>query len=102
MIPEKIISAALSYPDTGEIFVGQTHADSLIEFEEKYPTCRNPYFIEGFMTSKDRFVDRNEAAEIAKQSHQLEHLDERRKPNAEKYLDSDDIAALRKQDDDWD
>jgi hypothetical protein len=101
MIPEKIVSAALSYPDSGEIFVGQTHADALIEFEERYPTCvKLPYFIEGFITNKDRFVDREEAAEIAKQSHQLEHLDGRRKPNAERYLDSDDIEELRKRDDD--
>lgn len=97
-IPEIIESAAIKFED-GRVFTGQIHAEALIAAGEEFGVHnldRISGYIDGFVTSTGRFVDREEAGVIAKATQQLEHLNSKRMPNAEKSLDSNDILALRK------
>lgn len=89
---ESITTAAILY--AGEIFTGLMHADALQAILRKYPELKlsaSTGLTDGFMTSKGRFVDRQEAGAIAKAAQQIEHLDSRLIGSAEKNLKAEDI-----------
>jgi hypothetical protein len=80
---ESIKSAAIKMPD-GEIVTGQYHQeayDKLGMLQEDSP----PGVKEGFVTDKGRFVSREEASKISKESGQLE--------SPPKSLHSEDLGA---------
>src|SRR3989338_53621 len=91
--PEHIVAAALDFQ--GEIYTGRTHADALNALEEVYPDwadmdVKSPR--DGFMTSAGRFVERDEAGEIADKAGQLDALGSHSKQRrSSEYLDSHDI-----------
>lgn len=68
---EKIVLAAVRL-DNGLIFTGKCHADCIYtvilvnEIKEKIPQSK-----QGFVTTRFRFVDRKEAAEIAFKAGQI-------------------------------
>lgn len=74
---ETIVCAAIKYKTkAGEegIVTGKSHADCIKSFLFMDLTVADrdmDYEEQGFMTSKDRFVDRMEAAEIAKKAKQV-------------------------------
>jgi hypothetical protein len=89
---EKIVAAAIEIGD--EIFTGVNHADAIVRVEDKYPhwdTDKSLIIGEGFLTSKGRFVSREEAGQIAKGAAQLGHLPEEEQVEAGEKLDSGDI-----------
>ncbi len=99
-LPEKIEAAAIQFED-GSVFTGQIHADALIAAGEElgvHHIDKITGYIEVFVTSSGRFVDREKAGALAKAARQLDHLDSKREPNAERKLDSHDILDLRKDD----
>ena len=97
---ESITTAAILY--AGEIFTGLMHADALQAILRKYPELQlntSTGLIDGFMTSKGRFVDRQEAGAIAKAAQQLEQLHPRQMQSAEKHLKSEDFLDPEEIDD---
>lgn len=94
---EKILCAAIWYKElpynvanpkncsTGTVFCGYRH-DTIINFKYVLTGLRNaesgPY-VQGFLTSKNRFVSREEAAELAFASKQI--------TQQTKYLYSEDL-----------
>lgn len=73
---ETIVNAAWRLPN-GVIIQGKTHPLISAEFEEAHPDLFEKWFTgasggaeDGFITSTGRFVDRDEAASIAKRSRQ--------------------------------
>lgn len=85
---EKIVCSALWYKDLptptyrpinvdrGIVFCGLRHAHCLSQMNimTGKRQCEVGEEISGFLTNKNRFVDRKEAAEIALNSHQIEKL----------------------------
>jgi hypothetical protein len=88
--PEKIESPASRWRPTGKIYRGVVHSDAIdnaLATGEIHPTARsmkdlatmdNPAYSQvennfdhGFLTTKGRFVDRNEAYKIAKRTFQM-------------------------------
>jgi hypothetical protein len=87
--PESIKSAAIMF--NGGMYTGINHAFAIRQLEKKYPDWQNVNtepVQEGFLTSAGRFVDRDEAGEIAEKARQLDHLDGEEKTNAASNLDS--------------
>ena len=68
---EGIQCAAVKYKD--EIFTGRVHADAWLLMTEKYPeVINNPEGrIDGFLTTNNRFVEREEALGIAEAADEL-------------------------------
>ena len=88
-IQESIKSAAIIF--NGEKYTGINHAMAIRELEKVQPDWRktnNEPVQEGFVTSIDRFVSRQEAAEIAERAEQLNHLDTYQKIDSASGLDS--------------
>ena len=87
--PESILSAAIRFNDM--MYAGTNHATAIRELEKDHPDwykmSKEPVQ-EGFLTSAGRFVDRNEAGEIAERAEQLNHLDVEEKTDATSNLDS--------------
>lgn len=71
---EKIICSAILCPDK-YIVRGHRHNDCLRTISEmpRYKGISKGDFIQGFMTSENRFVDRVEAMQIAKNALQVEN-----------------------------
>lgn len=67
--PETVGKAALQIG--GETFTGQNHGEAFEKFMTKYPEGDFSKFKDGFMTSKGRFVSREEAFDIAKKQDQI-------------------------------
>lgn len=68
-IPERIQAAALRYKD--RVFIGKGHIDAYDALERVFTSSIDMKEVEqGFMTDSGRFVDRNEAAEIAEKAKQ--------------------------------
>ncbi|MBI2109197.1 MAG: hypothetical protein HYT93_03420 [Parcubacteria group bacterium] len=92
---EKITASAIRLG--GQIFTGNTHMDAVIAMEEERPDWSDydtkPE--DGFMTSTGRFVQRDEAGEIAEKAEQLDHLGLKRKRDASEYLDAHDVDELK-------
>jgi hypothetical protein len=98
---EKVKEAAIRI--NGQIFTGQMHfmafekaRAELADFEEIQHTME-----QGFTTSAGRFISREEAGELAERAGQLEHLDEAAQHQAERRLDSHDLAELKKLEEDF-
>lgn len=93
--PEKVGKAALQYKD--QIFEGQNHGMALNDIMEKYPDdefrigTKPGQIRDGFMTTKGRFVSREEAMTIARAQDQLE-------PNAKKAVEASDSSMLLSED----
>ena len=76
---ERIVSAASKYK--GEIFTGRWHWEAWNKLRKKYPedwerlTSNDEQylkdFVDGFITSTGRFIDREEAKRIAEDADQL-------------------------------
>lgn len=71
--PERILDAASRY--SGEIFSGPTHFHSWKQAVDKYNTSSGmtQEVEHGFLTSRGRFVDREEAANIARAAVQIQY-----------------------------
>ncbi len=65
---ETISAAAIEYE--GEIFRGRNHAEAIMEMEMKIPDYEPNKVRDGFVTSTGRYVERDEALEIAKRQGQ--------------------------------
>ncbi len=61
---EQILFAALRYK--GEIFTGINHDGALTNLRFTYPDYQIQEVEQGYSTSKDRFVSKEEAVEIVK------------------------------------
>lgn len=72
-VPEKIVAAAIRFQ--GELFLGRTHGQAILMMEKKYPQWQqmtDQPLEEGFSTTTGRFVDREEADEIATAAAQVD------------------------------
>lgn len=88
-IPESIASAAIIFDN--KMYTGINHASAIRNLEKIHPNWRKTtetYPIEGFLTNTKRFVDRNEAGEIADKAEQLSHLSGEERSDAASNLDS--------------
>jgi hypothetical protein len=97
---EKILCSAIWYKelptpvfrpinvDKGIVFCGLRHVFCLHQMVSMTGKKQNEvgHYVQGFLTDKNRFVDRKEAARIAIESHQIEKLD-----HFKNELDSSDI-----------
>ncbi|MEX0918192.1 MAG: hypothetical protein WDZ93_03475 [Candidatus Paceibacterota bacterium] len=92
---EKIAASAVRFRD--EVYTGKTHMDAIIEMEENNPDWHdsNDSVEDGFVTSTGRYVERDEAWEIAKKSGQLDHHEPRKRNMEDEALDAHDIQELR-------
>ena len=78
---EMIVAVAMK-TNEGKIYVGRNcHSELLVMYPNDFRNSE-----QGFLTSKDRFVDRVEALEIAKQNKQIN-----RKHGLDSELYSEDI-----------
>jgi hypothetical protein len=68
---EYIVAAAVKDPVTNDIYLGDYHDMALINAVNN-AGARGEHFDRGFFTNKDRFVDRKEAMQIAKQGRQID------------------------------
>lgn len=90
---ESIKSAAIRM-QSGEIFIGQIHADAVTTALQKYREEEvYGHYKSGFLTSTDRFVDREEALKIAENAKQLK---EPRHEYSGRLLDSDDLKTRKR------
>lgn len=88
---EQIKSAAIRF--NGETYLGRTHMDAVSALEKVHPNWpREGKPHDGFMTTAERFVDRDEAGKIADTSGQLGHMEEEDRERAVESLDSEDIS----------
>lgn len=77
-VPETIVASATKHPETGEVFIGKHHGESMekagIPFDD--PLLRSPTGaadkVNGFITSTGRFVSRAEALTVAQKAKQIE------------------------------
>lgn len=84
--PERIVSAALQMPQ-GRVFTGKTHVSILAELSRKgIPMDYLMRFVDGFTTSRGRFVDREEGYKIAERAGQVAHAKE------DQLLQHDDLT----------
>lgn len=88
-MPESIASAAILFK--GETFTGVNHGIAVQALEKAHPDWHTmgEKPIQGFLTSTRRFVDREEAGEIAMKAEQLSHLD--RPDEAASHLHSEHL-----------
>ncbi|MFA5998173.1 MAG: hypothetical protein WC814_02190 [Candidatus Paceibacterota bacterium] len=87
--PESIQSAAIRF--NGGTYTGINHAYAIRQLEKEHPdwqSVNKEPVQEGFLTSAGRFVDRDEAGEIAERASQLDHLDGEERAGATSNLDS--------------
>ena len=93
---ERIAQAALFFK--GKLYTAAHHDDALYQLGRDYPDWQDKYadeIREGFTTNTGRFVDRNEAKNIADKADQLlQSMSENRRNDAE--LDSYDINIEEK------
>lgn len=69
-MPEMLICSAIRVPD--RIFLGERHSDCYHQMQQAGLYLPDlAYIVEGFATSRNRFVTRFEAAKIAKAANQL-------------------------------
>jgi hypothetical protein len=99
--PEAIKSAAIKIGD--DIFEGDIHADAALKASEVHgeSVFDGIEENEGFMTTKGRFVDREEAMKIAKQQQQIQKdisqfEKDRERAGVPNYLFSEDIGSGRR------
>lgn len=88
-IPESIKSAAIIF--NGVTYTGVNHATAIRELEKVQPNWHRTSqesVQEGFVTSSDRFVSREEASDIAYRADQLSHLNVDERPDLALGLDS--------------
>ncbi len=90
---EKILHAAV-LTVTGYIVIGKCHADCFWAGKNMGLVMSSKSYDQGFITNKGRYVDRKEAARIAKRAGQLVD-DHNRKAKKVKYLLSEDIWYQR-------
>lgn len=94
--PEKIVAAAMRY--RGEMFVAPTHAAAIEKLLKVFPDWETAEDLEtaeqGFLTSKNRFVDRAEAGSIARAAGQLDHVDPSRVDEVEAELETSEMPPL--------
>ncbi|MDD5318797.1 MAG: hypothetical protein PHF79_03215 [Candidatus Pacebacteria bacterium] len=83
---EAISAAALEYE--GELFTAHSHAEAFLLLEKARPNFIDSEVHDGFITTTGRFVDRDEALEIAKQTQQVSPS---RLKRGENVLDSKEI-----------
>lgn len=70
----KIIKSAIKYPN-GKIFTGKRHNNCFEEaWKKNEPLPKKGSREQGFMTSENKFVSREEAAKIALRNGQVEKL----------------------------
>ena len=86
---ESIASAAVLFD--GKPYTGPNHAYIMTKLSLEHPDWKNHSTESGFVTSVGRFVNREEAGEIAHQSEQLSHLDRDDRERAAGNLHSQDI-----------
>ena len=74
---EKIICAAIKVIDTGKIYYGHRHDKCISSFNDemswtlsRQEICKIKY-IQGFITTNNRFVEREEALVIALENNQV-------------------------------
>ena len=66
---ELIVAVAIKTPE-GEVLVSRhSHSELMVMFPDKFMSAE-----QGFLTSKNRFVDRKEALKIAKKYNNLNKL----------------------------
>lgn len=80
--PERILHAAVVAKD-GRIFFGKCHADCFYKGQAMGVAMSSKSYHQGFLTSRGRYVDRQEAGEIAFSQGQID------KPTG--YLFSEDM-----------
>jgi hypothetical protein len=85
---ETIKSCAVLY--RGEIFKGQIHSDARSEVRKAHLEAKTRDMVEGYVTSKGRFVDRVEAVEIADKADQIRESARKHK-EVDKRLWSEDL-----------
>ena len=88
-IPESIASAAIIFDN--EMYTGINHAIAIRNLEKIHPNWRKmniDFPREGFLTNTKRFVDRDEAGDIADMAEQLSHLSGEERSDAVSNLDS--------------
>ncbi len=106
MAKERILCAAIHYNngtknttvlniDIGVIICGRRHADCIRTLEALIPNIDESKIPDrdkqGFMTSKNRYISREEAFLIAKANNQIEH----------KMFDNDETGSLNSEDLYW-
>jgi hypothetical protein len=64
--PESIKAAAVRIE--GKIYTGMIHPDIIVQIAKDFPDWENMKYEEGFLTTTDRFIDRREAAAIAREN----------------------------------
>lgn len=74
---EKIMHAAC-VSECGMIFLGKCHADAFFQMKNVGLKIDNAASSQGFFTNKGRYIDRAEAAKIAKRAKQLDPKDKRK------------------------
>lgn len=67
--PERIVAAAVRHP-SGDVYTGAHHPAALEQMYEARPDSMGTLTEPGFVTNKGRFVDREEAYEIAQRAGQ--------------------------------
>lgn len=87
--PESIKAAAIMWD--GALYTGVNHMLALRQLEKEHPDWRGKESVQGFLTSDDRFVTRQEAGEIAEKAEQLKHLSGAEQTDATSRLDSDHL-----------
>lgn len=60
--------------DSGIVFCGLRHHNCLVQLKELYPRKNYITVVQGFLTSKNRFVNRNEGGEIAFEVGQIDKM----------------------------
>ncbi len=86
---EAISAAALQYE--GELFTGRSHAEALGKLEAEKPHYDIDKVKDGFVTNKNRFVGREEALQLAKNTKQVTSGPFRRSKN---LLSSEDVMRF--------
>lgn len=66
---EQIKAPALRYQ--GQVFAGVSHIEAIAKLKKVFPNVHLSYVEDGFVTTSGRFVDREEANNIAKENDQL-------------------------------
>ena len=74
---ERIICSAIQHPDTKKVFYGHRHNHCLTAMNGEFSWTMNRqeiskiHFTQGFVTSENRFVEREEALIIALENDQV-------------------------------
>jgi hypothetical protein len=78
---ETVVAAAIRFKK--KIYTGVTHAEAFEKLEEEHPNLSDDEIIrsmdsDGFITSRGRYIDRNDAMMVAAMAEQIKDVDEER------------------------